>query len=35
LKAILIEKVNEFLAEHQKRREKARKEVEKYIFKQK
>ena len=35
LKAILIEKINVFLAEHQKRREKAKKEVEKYIFKSK
>ena len=35
LKAILIEKVNGFLAEHQKKREKARKEVEKFVFKSK
>ncbi|MEK6863498.1 MAG: tryptophan--tRNA ligase [Nanoarchaeota archaeon] len=32
LKAILIDKINEFLAEHQKKREKARKEVEKYVY---
>lgn len=35
LKAILIKKINEFLAEHQKKREKAGKEVDKFIFKNK
>ena len=33
LKAILIEEINEFLSEHQKKREKAKKEVERFIFK--
>ncbi|MCU0642512.1 MAG: tryptophan--tRNA ligase [archaeon] len=33
LKAILIEKVNSFLAEHQKNREKAKKQIDKFIFK--
>jgi len=33
IKAILIDKVNEFLAEHQKRREKAKKQIEKFIYK--
>ena len=33
LKAILIDKINEFLAEHQKRRKEAEKMMEKYIYK--
>lgn len=33
LKAILIEKINSFLKEHQKRREKAKKELDKFIYK--
>jgi len=33
LKEILIEKINKFLAEHQKRRELAKKQVDKFIFK--
>jgi tryptophanyl-tRNA synthetase len=33
LKAILIEKLNKFLAEHQKKRELARKDVERFILK--
>ncbi|OGI12228.1 tryptophan--tRNA ligase [Candidatus Micrarchaeota archaeon RBG_16_36_9] len=33
LKAILIEKINSFLKEHQKKREKARSVVDKFIFK--
>ncbi|MEM5836310.1 MAG: tryptophan--tRNA ligase [Candidatus Aenigmatarchaeota archaeon] len=33
LKNILIEKLNDFLKEHQKKREKARDQVEKFIFK--
>ena len=33
LKAILIEKINAFLKEHQAKREKAKKEVEKFIYK--
>ncbi|MEA3430115.1 MAG: tryptophan--tRNA ligase [Nanoarchaeota archaeon] len=33
LKAILIEKINEFLAEHQKRRKNAEKLIDKYIYK--
>ena len=33
LKAILIEKINSFLKEHQKRREQAKKEVEKFVYK--
>jgi tryptophanyl-tRNA synthetase len=33
VKAILIEKINEFLAEHQKRREKAKKMIDKFIYK--
>jgi tryptophanyl-tRNA synthetase len=33
LKAILIEKINAFLGEHQKRRENARKEIDKFMFK--
>ncbi len=33
LKALLIEKLNVFLAEHQKRREEAKKLVDKYIYK--
>ncbi|MEK6853624.1 MAG: tryptophan--tRNA ligase [Nanoarchaeota archaeon] len=32
LKSILIDKINEFLVEHRKKREKARKEVEKYVY---
>ena len=32
LKAILIEKVNEFLKEHQEKREKARNQIENFIF---
>jgi len=35
LKEILIKKINEFLAEHQKKREKAKKEIDKFIFKTK
>lgn len=34
LKAILIEKINTFLKDHQAKREKARKEVDKFIYKQ-
>ena len=34
LKAYLIEKINAFLKEHQKKRELARKQVDKFIFKQ-
>ncbi len=34
LKAILIEKINAFLKDHQSKREKAKKEVDKFIFKQ-
>ncbi|MBS3098911.1 tryptophan--tRNA ligase [Candidatus Pacearchaeota archaeon] len=33
LKKITIEKINAFLKEHQKKREKARKEIEKFIYK--
>ena len=33
LKAILIEKINEYLAEHQKRREAAKKQLDKFIYK--
>jgi len=33
LKAILIEKINAFLKEHQKRREEAKKQVDKFLFK--
>jgi len=33
LKAILIEKINAFLKEHQARREKAKKELDKFLFK--
>ena len=33
LKAILIEKINTFLKEHQKKREKAKNAVDKFIFK--
>lgn len=33
LKQILIDKVNEFLAEHQKKREKAKKEIDKFLIK--
>ncbi len=33
LKAILIEKINTFLAQHQKRREKAKSQVDKFIYK--
>lgn len=33
LKAILISKINEFLTEHQKKRELAKKQVDKFIFK--
>ncbi|MDP3882120.1 MAG: tryptophan--tRNA ligase [Nanoarchaeota archaeon] len=33
LKAILIEKINAFLKEHQEKREKAKKEIDKFIFK--
>jgi len=32
LKAILIEKLNKFLAEHQKRREKAKNQIDKFIY---
>jgi tryptophanyl-tRNA synthetase len=32
LKKILIEKVNSFLKEHQKKREKAKKQVKKFIL---
>ncbi len=35
LKAILIEKINEFLKEHQKKRELAKKQIDKFIFKSK
>ena len=35
LKQIAIEKITAFLKEHQKKREKARKEVEKFVFKSK
>jgi tryptophanyl-tRNA synthetase len=34
LKATLIEKLNAFLKEHQKKREKARNQVEKFLFKE-
>jgi len=33
LKAILIEKINSFLKEHQKKRELAKKQVDKFIYK--
>ncbi|MBT3298435.1 tryptophan--tRNA ligase [archaeon] len=33
LKLILIEKVNSFLAEHQKKREQAKKQIDKYLYK--
>ena len=33
LKAILIEKINDFLKDHQKKREKARKQIDKFLFK--
>ena len=33
LKDILIEKINAFLKEHQKRREEAKKQIDKFIFK--
>jgi tryptophanyl-tRNA synthetase len=33
LKSILIDKVNAFLKEHQKRRELAKKQLDKFIFK--
>ena len=33
LKAILIEKINSFLKEHQKKREEAKKNIDKFIFK--
>jgi len=35
LKNILIEKINAFLKEHQKKREKAAKAIDKFIFKYK
>jgi len=35
LKAILIEKINAFLKSHQDKREKAGKEIDKFIFKAK
>jgi tryptophanyl-tRNA synthetase len=31
LKQILIDKINDFLKEHQKKREKAKKEIEKFL----
>ena len=34
LKAILIEKLNSFLKEHQKKREQAKKTIDKYIYKE-
>jgi tryptophanyl-tRNA synthetase len=34
LKNILIEKLNEFLKEHQKKRERAKDQIEKFIFKE-
>ena len=33
LKAILIEKINDFLKDHQKKREKAREQIDKFLFK--
>ena len=33
LKAILIEKINTFLKEHQKKREEAKKNLDKFLFK--
>ena len=33
IKAILIEKINEFLAEHQKRRKKAKSQINKFLYK--
>ena len=33
LKMYLIEKINAFLKEHQKKREKARKQIDKFLFK--
>ena len=33
IKSILIEKINEFLADHQKKREKAKKQLDKFIYK--
>ncbi len=33
MKAILIEKINEFLAQHQERREKAKKQIDKFLYK--
>ena len=33
LKAILIDKINAFLKEHQKKREQARKQIDKFILK--
>ncbi|MBU2615721.1 MAG: tryptophan--tRNA ligase [Nanoarchaeota archaeon] len=35
LKEILIKKINDFLVEHQRKREKAKKEIDKFIFKTK
>ena len=35
LKEYLIKKINSFLAEHQRRRERAKKEVDKFIYKEK
>ncbi|NYZ79505.1 tryptophan--tRNA ligase [Candidatus Micrarchaeota archaeon] len=34
LKAVLIEKINAFLKQHQEKREKAKKEIDKFIFKE-
>jgi len=35
LKEYLIKKINTFLREHQEKREKAKKEIDKFIYKQK
>ena len=35
LKEILIKKINTFLKQHQKRREKAKKDIHKFIYKEK
>ena len=35
LKAILIEKINEFLAVHQEKREKAKDQLDKFLFENK
>ena len=32
LKAILIEKINEFLQDHQQKREKAREQIDKFLY---